>query len=302
MSAAAFGRSSAALWLAVLAIPALARADAARDRRAEAPALPAEVAAHAGPVERVAGWVHARLGARLRRVDEGTRLLVARAVLAEAKHAGVDPLLVLALMDVESSFDAEAVSDAGAVGLMQLRETTLRGEALRSGLPLADPLDPVTNVRAGVRYLSRLIDAFGDVDVALMAYNAGPNRILGHLRRGAIPARFHAYPRNVNAELVRLRASAARHAAWSSRWSSCHARLACHGGARRGVRRGVRHLAAPVLVALGGTSGSDAAQGPPHDAVPADERSRARASARAAGGRSRLGGRRHGAPAAVRRA
>jgi len=60
-------------------------------------------------------------------------------------------------------------------------------------------------VQAGVRYLRRLLDAFGHEEVALMAYNAGPNRILGYLREGEIPPRFHVYPRRVKAELRRLR-------------------------------------------------------------------------------------------------
>ncbi|HEY6100992.1 MAG TPA: lytic transglycosylase domain-containing protein [Anaeromyxobacter sp.] len=63
----------------------------------------------------------------------------------------------------------------------------------------------VANVRAGVRYLRRLVRAFGEIDVALMAYNAGPNRILRHMRRGPIPDRFHAYPRKLKGELERLR-------------------------------------------------------------------------------------------------
>jgi soluble lytic murein transglycosylase-like protein len=61
------------------------------------------------------------------------------------------------------------------------------------------------NVRAGVRYLHRLVKAFGHEDLALMAYNAGPNRILGYLRAGEIPERFRVYPRRVRAELHRLR-------------------------------------------------------------------------------------------------
>jgi soluble lytic murein transglycosylase-like protein len=116
----------------------------------------------------------------------------------------VDPLLVLALIQVESSYRPHVVSEAGAVGLMQLREPTLRRELERAGLPSADPRDPEVSVRAGVRYLRRLIDAFGPLDTALMAYNAGPNRILGHLRGGGIPERFHEYPRRVHAELARL--------------------------------------------------------------------------------------------------
>jgi hypothetical protein len=56
-----------------------------------------------------------------------------------------------------------------------------------------------------VERLRRLIDAFGEVDHALMAYNAGPARILGHLRRGLVHERFHVYPRKVKGEMERLR-------------------------------------------------------------------------------------------------
>jgi soluble lytic murein transglycosylase-like protein len=90
---------------------------------------------------------------------------------------------------------------------MQLREPTLRREAERAGLEWEDPHDPVVNVQAGVRYLRRLLDAFGREEVALMAYNAGPNRILGYLRAGEIPERFREYPRKVRAEARRLRRS-----------------------------------------------------------------------------------------------
>jgi soluble lytic murein transglycosylase-like protein len=138
------------------------------------------------------------------------RRVLARTLVLEAELARIDPLLVLAMIEVESSYDPDAVSNRGALGLMQLREPTLRREVERAGLELLDPRDPATNLRAGIRYLRRLLDAFGHEDVALMAYNAGPNRILAYLREGErlsgeIPARFHAYPRKVRAELRRLR-------------------------------------------------------------------------------------------------
>jgi len=148
--------------------------------------------------------IQAEVAARMPDEPPAVHGRLARAIVLEAARAGVDPLLVLALIHVESSFDPEVVSSAGAVGLMQLREPTMRREVERSGLRMTDPHDPVLNVQAGVRYLQRLIAAFGDVDVALMAYNAGPNRIRGHLRQGEIPERFHHYPRKVRAELRRL--------------------------------------------------------------------------------------------------
>jgi soluble lytic murein transglycosylase-like protein len=114
---------------------------------------------------------------------------------------------VLALIQVESSFDPGAASHRGARGLMQLRPSTMQREAERSGIEFEDPHDPVANVQAGVRYLRRLLDAFGREEIALMAYNAGPNRILGYIREGEIPERFHVYPRRVKKELRKLRRS-----------------------------------------------------------------------------------------------
>lgn len=157
----------------------------------------------AGLVERV----EAQLEARIPRLDAPERHVLARTIVAEAEAARIDPLLVMALIEVESSFDPHALSVRGARGLMQLREPTMRRELERHGLVLRNPLDPVANVQAGVRYLRRLLDAFGREEIALMAYNAGPNRILGYMREGQIPQRFHAYPRRVRTELRRLRRS-----------------------------------------------------------------------------------------------
>jgi hypothetical protein len=145
------------------------------------------------------------LAARMPRVHGASRHRIAETIRKEAALAALDPLLVLAVIDVESSYRVHVVSTAGAVGLMQLQLPTIREEVARSRLRSADPHDPVANVQAGVRYLRRLFQAFGRLDVALMAYNAGPTRISGHLRRGGIPDRFHQYPRKVNLELARLR-------------------------------------------------------------------------------------------------
>ncbi len=156
------------------------------------------------------GWVERvddRLELRMPALPDPDRRILARTLVLEAELARIDPLLVLAIIEVESSYDLDAVSDRGALGLMQLREPTLRREAQRAGLEWADLHDPSTNLRAGIRYLRRLLDAFGREEVALMAYNAGPNRILGYLREGdgGIPTRFHGYPKKVRAELRRLR-------------------------------------------------------------------------------------------------
>ncbi len=148
--------------------------------------------------------VHARLAAAAPGLVPEARREIAEVIVLESDRAQIDPMLVLAVIEVESSFDAAARSGAGAIGLMQLLEPTLRSELARHGLE-GDPEDPVANVRAGVRYLRRLMDAFPRHDQALMAYNAGPGRILGYIREGEIPARFHVYPRRVNAALRRMR-------------------------------------------------------------------------------------------------
>lgn len=139
-------------------------------------------------------------------LPESDRTRLADVIYEEAKAASLDPLFVLAVIAVESGYDHVAESDRGARGLMQLRPETLRHEAARSRLAGEDPDDPVLNVRAGVRYFRRLVRAFGSTDLALMAYNAGPNRILRYLEEeGEVPDRFLVYPQKVAGELQRLK-------------------------------------------------------------------------------------------------
>lgn len=107
---------------------------------------------------------------------------VAQAISEESERAGVDPMLVMALIQVESEFREHAESHKGARGLMQLRPTTLVWVAQREGIKLSQAeleADPSLNVRLGVRYLKYLKDLVrGRLDLALMAYNAGPNRVI----------------------------------------------------------------------------------------------------------------------------
>ena len=71
---------------------------------------------------------------------------------------------------VESDFVPDAVSWAGAIGLTQLMPGT-------AALLEVDPTDPMENLEGGARFLSYLIDRFGEIDHALAAYNAGPVRV-----------------------------------------------------------------------------------------------------------------------------
>jgi soluble lytic murein transglycosylase-like protein len=89
-----------------------------------------------------------------------------------AAREGLDPSLVRAVVRAESNFDPQAVSPAGAKGLMQLTEATARS------LGVTDVFDPAQNVAAGTRYLKQLLTRFGgDLRRALAAYNAGPGAV-----------------------------------------------------------------------------------------------------------------------------
>ena len=90
------------------------------------------------------------------------------AALSEAH--GVDPMLVKALIQVESNYKARARSPKGAMGLMQLMPSTAREYKVRN------PFDPRANIDAGVKHLKSLIDRFG-VELALAAYNAGEGAV-----------------------------------------------------------------------------------------------------------------------------
>lgn len=92
-------------------------------------------------------------------------------IAAAARTHGLDPNLLHAIVIVESAYRANAVSPAGAVGLMQFMPRTAQDEGLM------DRTDPVANVFAGADYLTRLLVRFGDLRLALAAYNTGPGRI-----------------------------------------------------------------------------------------------------------------------------
>ncbi len=91
-------------------------------------------------------------------------------IVVQARRHGLDPHLVAAVVAAESSFRPDAVSAAGARGLMQLMPATARALGVDSGCPFA-------NVAGGVRYLRAQLERFGSLTVALAAYNAGPARI-----------------------------------------------------------------------------------------------------------------------------
>lgn len=105
------------------------------------------------------------------------------------RHAAkVDPFLVAALIRQESGFNERARSHVGALGLMQLMPDTARRMERVSHREL---MSAKTNVRLGVRYFRGLLDRFdGDAELALAAYNAGPERVDEWKRRYTAPNRM----------------------------------------------------------------------------------------------------------------
>jgi soluble lytic murein transglycosylase len=108
-------------------------------------------------------------------------------VRGHADNYRLDPALLAAVIYQESKFDAQARSDAGAVGLMQLQPETAKGIALRTGgsrFHVDDLTNPELNVRYGSWYLRHLLDKYDDEEVALAAFNAGQGNVDSWRREG----------------------------------------------------------------------------------------------------------------------
>lgn len=115
---------------------------------------------------------------------------LANLVYRAAVDEGVDPVVALRLVRVESGFNPRAVSWAGAVGLAQVMPATGRWFC---GVSRNELFDPETNVSCGLRYYAYLKDMYGSRHMAVHAYNVGP----GNLNAGM---RNHKYARMVMGE------------------------------------------------------------------------------------------------------
>lgn len=120
-----------------------------------------------------------------------------------ALSQSVDPALIKAIIANESGFNANATSDVGAQGLMQLMPATA------AGLGVSNAYDPAQNVAGGTKYIKGLLDRFnGDVRLAVAAYNAGPNAVEKY---GGVPpyAETQNYVQNVLSSYAKYRSQAA---------------------------------------------------------------------------------------------
>jgi transglycosylase-like protein with SLT domain len=113
--------------------------------------------------------------AKVADADQGNMLEgtpYAEIIEAASEAQGVNPMLVRAVIQVESKFRPTARSRKGAMGLMQLMPSTAREYNVRN------PFEPKANIEAGIKHLKMLIDRFGSsIELGLAAYNAGPGAV-----------------------------------------------------------------------------------------------------------------------------
>ncbi len=112
---------------------------------------------------------------------------VATTLLEVSRQNNLDPWLILAIIQVESTFSHRARSSVGALGLMQIRPFVGKAVALELGMRWNSKeilYDPSKNILIGVHFFHKLYQRFGDLDTALTAYNYGPTYVRKVLNKG----------------------------------------------------------------------------------------------------------------------
>ena len=146
------------------------------------PRAPEPVVVRAVPLDTVAAFFAARY-----KIDPG----LAGTIHRVAVENGLEPAAVFGLIATESEFDARAVGQAGAIGLMQIKPSTARAydsRATRERL-----FHPETNLRLGMTHLRRELAHFGhDWTLGLLSYNMGRTRLSRALSRGVVPRNGYA--------------------------------------------------------------------------------------------------------------
>jgi hypothetical protein len=131
------------------------------------------------------------------RIPRATCQAMVDAIADASIHYGVPPETILAVIRIESGFDVNAESEAGAIGLMQLLPSTAQELAQELRIQWTDGIlrDPAANIRIGTYYLTKLLGQFNDLSTALSAYNEGPGRIAERALQGGGPS--SGYPQKV---------------------------------------------------------------------------------------------------------
>ena len=128
-------------------------------------------------------------------------------IAASARKFGHDPLLLRAMIQVESAFKDSAVSHKGAIGLMQIMPDT--GRRFGVDNPQRELFSPALNIEVGARYLRVLRDLFGErLELAVAAYNAGEGAVMRHDYRIPPYTETQAYVRRVLSTYGSYRAGA----------------------------------------------------------------------------------------------
>lgn len=124
---------------------------------------------------------------------------LAHGIMEESEGHSLDPMLVLAVIQVEGQFDRKATSSQGAQGLMQVRPVVVTALIEEGKIPALkrnrnlDLIDPLVNVKVGASYLAQLKEMFGDLRIALTAYNSGPTWVSRKiLAKEALPFEYAA--------------------------------------------------------------------------------------------------------------
>jgi soluble lytic murein transglycosylase-like protein len=114
------------------------------------------------------------------RLPRATYQEMVEAIADASRRYDVPPETILAVIRIESAFDPEAVSEAGAVGLMQVLPSTAEELARELRMPFSEETlrDPSSNIALGTFYLTKMLGRFDDLALALAAYNAGPGRVV----------------------------------------------------------------------------------------------------------------------------
>lgn len=116
----------------------------------------------------------------------GQESKVAQLIYEESLEYQYDPELILAVIAAESSFYNWSRSTMGAIGLMQIMPTTGVSLARAHNINWMGNItlfDPYLNIKLGIKYLAMMHDEFGDLQLALTAYNYGPTRVREMLKR-----------------------------------------------------------------------------------------------------------------------